>query len=558
MKKTLKSILSIALSLLILLAAIPFANISNIMFKASATVTTEGYYTYEISNGEATITAVDSNISGKITVPTTLGNYPVTNIDEYAFYECDSITTVTISGEVVNIGANAFGYCDNLKSVIINAPVMKIEHGAFAYCEKLENIILPDTLENIGYWILLGTQFVSDETNWEDGALYIGSYLIYGIKTVGDYRIKDGTKIIADQAFSGNDSITSVYLPNSVSVIGISAFAHCSKLKNITLSACIKEIGETAFHTNRIQEIEIPGKITNVNELSFSACGKLEKIIFLNPKTPIIIDRLSDVGSSFPAAVYGYEGSTAQEYAKATGRKFISLGNFEDHIHDFESNVNLSATCNQKGEKYLICRCGYDCTEEIPMINHTWSNWTVTKPATYEASGTEERLCSVCKKSESRVVEKLEYENIAVDNSEEIKTFGEEAILALPENTIETLLTNVKGNVSITDKDGKAVDSKDIIKSGMVISLQDKNGKVIDTMTVVVPGDNDGDGKITASDARTALRASVDLDKLNDWQEDASNVDAIKKNEITAADARFILRASVGLENLKDWIKVIK
>ncbi|MBR2410475.1 MAG: dockerin type I repeat-containing protein [Clostridia bacterium] len=61
-------------------------------------------------------------------------------------------------------------------------------------------------------------------------------------------------------------------------------------------------------------------------------------------------------------------------------------------------------------------------------------------------------------------------------------------------------------------------------------------------------GDVDADGEIKAGDARLALRASVDLEKLTDAQFKAADVD--KDGIIKAGDARLILRASVGLETL--------
>lgn len=63
-------------------------------------------------------------------------------------------------------------------------------------------------------------------------------------------------------------------------------------------------------------------------------------------------------------------------------------------------------------------------------------------------------------------------------------------------------------------------------------------------------GDIDGDTKISASDARQALRASVGLDTLNAEQTKAADVDFDGK--ITSSDARLILRASVGLEQLQE------
>ena len=41
---------------------------------------TEGNYTYTVTNGEATITDFSTSVSGSITIPLTLGGYPVTNI----------------------------------------------------------------------------------------------------------------------------------------------------------------------------------------------------------------------------------------------------------------------------------------------------------------------------------------------------------------------------------------------------------------------------------------------------------------------------------------------
>lgn len=65
-----------------------------------------------------------------------------------------------------------------------------------------------------------------------------------------------------------------------------------------------------------------------------------------------------------------------------------------------------------------------------------------------------------------------------------------------------------------------------------------------------VPGDVDGDGKITSADARLALRRAVGLEEYPETgaQYYACDVDSDRK--VTAADARLILRASVGLEIL--------
>ncbi len=65
---------------------------------------------------------------------------------------------------------------------------------------------------------------------------------------------------------------------------------------------------------------------------------------------------------------------------------------------------------------------------------------------------------------------------------------------------------------------------------------------------VTVPGDVDGDGEATSSDARMALRKSVGLETFNATQTRAADVDF--DGTVTSSDARLILRASVGLETL--------
>ena len=62
----------------------------------------------------------------------------------------------------------------------------------------------------------------------------------------------------------------------------------------------------------------------------------------------------------------------------------------------------------------------------------------------------------------------------------------------------------------------------------------------------IMLGDIDGDGRISAADARLVLRAAVGLEILTEDQLKAADFD--KDGKITAADARLILRKSIGLE----------
>lgn len=75
------------------------------------------YFTYEIKNGAATITAVDPAISGDVAIPAAVGEYPVVVIGENAFQNCSNLTGITIPASITAIGDNAFLGCEKLTSV---------------------------------------------------------------------------------------------------------------------------------------------------------------------------------------------------------------------------------------------------------------------------------------------------------------------------------------------------------------------------------------------------------------------------------------------------------
>ena len=63
----------------------------------------------------------------------------------------------------------------------------------------------------------------------------------------GDVVAPDGVTIIDDEAFRGDDSLTSITLPDGVTTIGSWAFAECRSLTSITLPDSVTIIGNGAF-----------------------------------------------------------------------------------------------------------------------------------------------------------------------------------------------------------------------------------------------------------------------------------------------------------------------
>lgn len=172
---------------------------------------------------------------------------PVNCIEESAFEDCKTLSTITIPNGVTSIGYRAFCHCSNLKTVILPNSVKYIEREAFLYCELLCSINIPRSVIYIGSNAFSNTRIDRDKYNWENNVLYFDNCIITAKGISGEYKIKEGTRVIGCGAFSKCESMTSIIIPNSVKSIGDNAFNGCSSLASITIPNSVTEIGYNLF-----------------------------------------------------------------------------------------------------------------------------------------------------------------------------------------------------------------------------------------------------------------------------------------------------------------------
>ena len=115
-------------------------------------------------------------------------------------------------------------------------------------------------------------------------------------------------------------------------------------------------------------------------------------------------------------------------------------------------------------------------------------------------------------------------------------------------------LENFKDIIQLNLKEPSPENVDKLIKElegNPLVDSADKN-YILYTEVYYIAGDTDLNGKLTASDARTILRISVELEN-NTAQQDFQ-FDANADGKITASDARYVLRASVLLEPLHQYV----
>ena len=223
----------------------------------------------------------------------------VTTIEAEAFAYCDYLTSISIPNSVITIQDEAFKHCASLNSITIPNSVTSIGAKAFHDCHKLDFVNIPESVTRIGIYAFDCSRFKHSLSISKDGALYIDNCLIkVNENQNGDFVIKPGTRLIADGAFEGCTSLTSVTIPNSIASIGDYTFYGCSSLTSVTIPNSVTSIGKYAFcGCSSLTSVTIPNSVTSIGEYAFCGCSSFSSVTIPNSVTSIEAGTFEDCNS---------------------------------------------------------------------------------------------------------------------------------------------------------------------------------------------------------------------------------------------------------------------
>ena len=131
-----------------------FPNSTNAQFKAPTGSTIDwGDGTVETFDTASTTVNTHTYTDGK--TEHTIAISGLTSIGNGVFYNCSSLTSMTIGNSVTSIGYSVFFDCSNLTSVTIPNSVTSIGPSAFRNCSSLTSVIIPDSVTSIGFDVFI-------------------------------------------------------------------------------------------------------------------------------------------------------------------------------------------------------------------------------------------------------------------------------------------------------------------------------------------------------------------------------------------------------------------
>ncbi len=415
----------------------------------------------------------------------------IKEIPNLAFERCFSLENIKFREGLVSICGDAFNQCVSIKEVILPSTLEELEFLAFFGCTSLEKIEFNSKIEKICGTAFLDTKVYNDKSNWDGDVFYLNDILMLAPWNNKDelITIKDGTRVIAADAFMDLENLKKIIIPDTVEYIGDGAFYYCTSLESVNIPDGITEISPYTFGCCfALKEISLPKSVVSIGESSFTGSG-IEKMV--------IPDSVEYIGLE----AFAYCLSLTDV---AFGEKNIEISNRAFYECLALNSITVPKNVVSIGKQAF----GY-CYDEIQQD--------------YVIFGTPES----------------EAEKYAVENGIkfiDVLTLDEFYLdvdtKTLPNIKIQTTVSQIKSKLSeveITDKNGSALLDTDLVGTGSIITME--NGE---KYTIIVSGDVDGDAEIDSTDYMQ-MKAAF-LKKLSLENEFFAAADVDKDNEISSTD----------------------
>lgn len=195
----------------------------------------------------------------------------ITSVPDFAFSECQNLTSVELLGKVTKIGNNAFAECSSLLSVDGTAYITKVGDFGFYSCEFMEFDSQPARLRSVGNCGFASCKSV------DLGELYgltsIGIQAFQYCSNIDSVCISEDVKSVPNAAFQGAH-IKTLVIEEGVEAVEPYAFMS-TLITELDLPQSLKTIGTYAFYTSALRTVKGGNNVTSVGSRAFYPSKRL-------------------------------------------------------------------------------------------------------------------------------------------------------------------------------------------------------------------------------------------------------------------------------------------
>lgn len=345
-----------------------------------------------------------------------------------AFEGCTSLYRVDIGENLLNVGDRAFFGCVALDGIYLSATTQRVDEQAFAGCSALRNVIVAsktltfkanafDNTTDVTVYAFAGAAVHANPAGYTTavaagaealelkttvGGLMIEGIIGYPTAIIVPENVGGTIASVGSEAMAKQPGLKAVYLPNTVTTIGESAFrgnsqlrfirmprhlgvslskqvfSGCESLTRIHLSEGIETLGINCFNgCAALSLVTFPKTLSRIQSGAFYGCTALSTLVFDGDQPTCAVLNGSEQDVSFggmPADVRVFvdaAGSWPSSW-QPNGKKYGSLDVTPRSYDCFYVEVIVTPlSCAADGLSMLICPdCGEKFTRTYPRLQH--------------------------------------------------------------------------------------------------------------------------------------------------------------------------------------------
>lgn len=401
--------------------------------------TQESCFTFDSSTGTISdYLCVAGNTSSlpvitNVVIPDTIGNVAVQKIGASAFRE-KQLTSVSMPDSITSLGRFAFAY-NSLTNLVLPRGLTSSGHQAFQnnqihsvvipsnitsitdYCfqtNQISSLVLHDGITYIGPEAFNNNQLPDKDAfiYWRnsDGSIDYTQVISYGGARRSNVVVPNGVKVLGTESM-GNNSITSITLPEGLTTIGAYCFGGYSSLSTVTIPSTVTSIGTKAFNKNTNSNPSLT-KIINKTGKSFdfgNITGGIGSFVSGTVTHSSGNITVSVSNNENIVATYQYnasncitgEESTCQAYTGTTYEagtivKYKVNDSETKYFHVISENKEKGTLTMQQRENTIYSTKWYDVANDntkgpltvLPALENATKGWKNVKDQTYTMGST--------------------------------------------------------------------------------------------------------------------------------------------------------------------------